>query len=300
MNQTVCAPYLLVAPGTSQDEFDEEETMRRVIGHRTLALGALIVVALVSAACGGTSQGAKATVSPAVLADLAPTGTLRVAIQSSPPFMAQMDATTGSWTGVGVGLAAALAKALGVPYQVVETSDPPKIAAEGSAGKWDVAFIPFFPPAAQQVAFAPAYMLVPHGLTVRSDSGIQNLAEADQTGIRIASEAGSGHTQMLIAYLKHAQVVQVTSEDQGLSMLQTGQVQAYASGRFELLRLAGTMNWLRVLDGDFFVAHFAAAIPNGHAAGLAYLERFIASEKASGAIAALIASTGLVSLSVAP
>jgi polar amino acid transport system substrate-binding protein len=200
---------------------------------------------------------------------------------------------------VAVGLTAALAKSLGVPYQVVETAVPPKIAAEADAGKWDVAFLPIVPGPALPVQFTSPYMLVPHGLTVRSDSNIQNLAQADQPGVRIASEAGSGHTQQLISYLKHAQVVQVAGEQQGLQMLQSGQVQAYASGRFELLQLTARLNWLRVLDGDFFVAHFAAAVPTTHAAGLAYLSDFIEREKASGAVAALIAATGLVSLSVA-
>jgi len=210
-----------------------------------------------------------------------------------------MDPATGSWNGVAVGLAAALAKGLGVPYQVVESAEPPKIAGEAGTGKWDVAFLPIVPGAALPVAFTSPYMLVPHGLTVRSDSNIQNLAQADQPGVRIASDAGSGHTLQLIAYLKHAQVVQVSGEDQGLQMLQSGQVQAYASGRFELLQLAAKLNWLRVIDGDFFVAHFAAAVPTAHGAGLAYLSIFIEREKASGAVAGLIAATGLVSLSVA-
>ena len=62
-----------------------------------------------------------AQVSPAILSDLAPTGTLRVGINHGNLVLAQKNATTGEVKGVAVDLAHELGRRLGVPVQLVQS-----------------------------------------------------------------------------------------------------------------------------------------------------------------------------------
>ena len=62
-------------------------------------------------------------VSPAVRADLAPTGTLRAAINYGNPILAQGSPASGDLRGITVDLARELARRIGVPVALVPYDD---------------------------------------------------------------------------------------------------------------------------------------------------------------------------------
>ncbi len=265
----------------------------------------ITLLAALVAGCGSTTgTPSSATKNPAgpsaaVLADLAPSGKLRVAVQAHPPFLAKKDPATGAVKGVAVDMATALAARLGVPFEIVEVDEPPQILAGAGAGKWDIAFLPVTPATAQAVDLTAPFMLVGHTFVVRADSALHSITDADKPGIKIASGADAGHTPPLAAYLKQAQLLKV-DDTTAIEMLKTGQVDAYASGRFILLKTASQDSSLRVLDGDFFVGKLGLAVAKGHAEGLAYLTQFVEQVKSSGTVQKAIDATGLQALAVAP
>src|SRR5215472_8794795 len=75
--------------------------------------------------------------------DIAPTGSLRVAVAVGPAastFWAVRDPASGQARGVTVELAKAAAAKLGVPLKVVEYQNSGEIAAAKDA--WDISFMP--------------------------------------------------------------------------------------------------------------------------------------------------------------
>src|SRR5579864_4279385 len=120
---------------------------------RTIALVLVAVIGLLSGACGTSSSShagagpsttaapTPTTASPALVADLAPTGTLRVAAPAVSPFLAHGTPPTG----VGVTLAMALAARLGVPLATTVYPDPPAVLAAAHTPGWDVAVLPMLP-----------------------------------------------------------------------------------------------------------------------------------------------------------
>lgn len=265
----------------------------------------MAVLMVVVVACGSSANtGASSTQSPpgppaAVLADLAPSGRLRVAVH--PPFLAQKDPATGEVKGIAVDMANALAARLGVPMDIVEVDEVPQILSGAGAGKWDIAFLPINPATAQALDVTAPYMLVGHTLVVRADSPLHSVSDADKPGNRIASGKEAGHTPPLAAYLKQAQLIKVDDDDTAaIDMLKSGHVDAYANGRFILLKEASQDASLRVLDGDFFVAKLGVGVPKGHGTGLAYLTQFVEQMKSSGTVQMAIDATGLQALAVAP
>jgi polar amino acid transport system substrate-binding protein len=274
---------------------------RRTGFFRTALVGLLAVLAAGCAATAGSASPATqkpAGPSPALLADLAPSGKLLVAVQTPPPFLAQNDTATGEYIGVAVAMAAALAARLGVPLEIVEVDAPPQILAGAGSGKWDIAFLPITEATAQAVDLTAPFILVGHTFIVRADSSFHNITDADKPGIRIASGTDAVHTPPLAAYLKQAQLVKV-DETAAIAMLKAGQVDAYADNRFALIKMASQDSSLRVLDGDFFVVKLGVAVAKGHADGLAYLTQFVEEAKSSGMVQKAIDATGLA-LTVAP
>ena len=278
--------------------------------RRFLSLVSPAVIALVGvAACGSSTSPSRsgtqntpaaARVAAAVLAELAPSGRLRVGIPMDPPLFGVKDAATGTLHGIGVDLAMALAQQLGVPVTTVSYSDSGAAVASARSGAWDVGILPVNAQAAAVANLTSPFLLVPHTFLVRADSHIRTVADADQPGVRIASEAGTPHTAVLAGQLKHAQLIKVDNTAAGLRMLAAGQVDAFADGRPALRAIAAQVPGVRLVADDFFVARFALAVPLGHTTGQAFLARFIESEKASGFVQQAIDRLGKPDITVAP
>ena len=82
---------------------------------------------------------------PNPVAQLAPTGKLRVAIAIAPSPSAQFaikDEATGAYRGVAVILGTELGKKLGVPVELVVHNGSGEIQNSAADNKWDVAFLP--------------------------------------------------------------------------------------------------------------------------------------------------------------
>src|SRR4029453_9006981 len=101
--------------------------------------------------CVTTSQ-----VPAAAVADLAPTGKLRAAINFGNPILATKDAATGEARGVSVDLSRELARRLGVPVELVTYDAAGKVVEGLKAGAWDVAYFAIDPARAVDARFHPA------------------------------------------------------------------------------------------------------------------------------------------------
>jgi polar amino acid transport system substrate-binding protein len=247
---------------------------------------------------GSSTAGSSPTpsVSAQVRADLVPTGSLRVALPLAPPIIASKDPSTGELKGIGVDLGKDLAARLGVPFVAVVY--PKMTAAMADSSHWDIVFGPTSPsPAAD---FSSPFLLIPHTYLVATSSGYHTAQDVDQTGVKIASVAGSPHTPKLQAALMHATVVLVPDDATGITKLEAGQVQAYASGGFDLFDLTTQISGYRVVDGAFFTAQFGIGLPKGHAAGMTYISEFVSAAETSGLIQQAITRTGKQDLQVAP
>jgi polar amino acid transport system substrate-binding protein len=275
--------------------------------YRKLIALAGLGLALVTTACGSSGSSSSATTStpsttaqtaasPAVVADLAPTGRLRLAVFAGPPFLAAGTPPSG----VAVNLGSALAARLGVPLVTTVYDDPAKLVAAAQNPGWDVAVLPIMPALESKVDYSGPAILVTHTLIVKPGSSIQSLADTDQPGVRIASVDGAGHTQILAGQLHHATLVKVASQADGIAMLKAGTVDAFAGGRFAMGSALAQIPGSRVLSDNFFTARFAMAVTTGRAGGLAYLTEFVEELKASGAVQHALDAAHVTDVPVAP
>ena len=111
---------------------------------------------------------------------------------------------------------------------------------------------------------------------------------------------GDGSDLYLSRTLKRAGLVRTDSHGAAVDLLRTGGADAKASPRFVLLTESSEVPGSRVLDEGFADISFAAIVPKGQAARLAYVNEFVEDAKASGLVKHIIESLGLQGVKVAP
>ncbi len=151
------------------------------------------------------------TASPAVVAQLAPTGTLRAAINFGNPVLATKDPATGDPRGVSVDLARELAKRLGVPLALVTYTAAGKVVADARANVWDIAFVAIDPARAVDMDYSAPYVLIEGAYAVPRGSPIQGNADVDRAGNRVVVATGSAYDLYLSRELKQAQIVRTAT-----------------------------------------------------------------------------------------
>ena len=257
---------------------------------------AIRVVGLIwLASCAMTSQ-----VPPAARSDLAPTGTLRAAINFGNPILAARDPSTGEPRGVSVDLSRELARRLGVPVQFVTYDAAGKVVEGLKSGAWDVAYVAIDPARAVDISYSAAYVVIEGAYLVPQDSSIRSNADVDRQGVRVAVGAGSAYDLFLSRNLKFAKIVRAPTSPAVTDMFMAQKLEVAAGVKQQLEADARRIPGLRLLEGRFMVINQAMATPRGRDAGAKYLREFVEEMKASGFVAQALERHRIEGASVAP
>jgi polar amino acid transport system substrate-binding protein len=232
--------------------------------------------------------------------ELAPTGTLRVAVFTGNPVLGSRDKETGEVSGTTAAMGRALAKAAGVPVKITGYSAIAKMVEDAKTGEWDVAVVAFDPSRRNVVEFAPPHIVVDLTYLVAPGSTIRSVPEADKPGVSIAAAKGAATTLFLERTLRSAKVVQADNEPAAFGLIKDGRAQVYAQNRYMLLGLADGLPGARVLEDRFSAAEMCLVVPKGRTAALAYVSEFVEASKQSGTVQRAIDDAKLRGVSVAP
>jgi len=246
------------------------------------------------------SSASMSSISPAVRADLAPTGTLRAGINYGNFILARKDAATGQTRGVAIDLTRELAKRLGVPVEIVAYDSVAAMVDAAKTGSWDIAFLGIDPARAGEIGFTAAYLQIEATYLVPAGSDLRTVADVDRDGVRVAAPARANYELFLSRNLKRAQLVRAATADAAFELLASGRVEALAGLRQALIGLTDKLPGSRMVDGQFMAVQQAVGVPQGRDAGLVYLRGFVEEAKASGLVGRAIAETGARGVSVAP
>jgi polar amino acid transport system substrate-binding protein len=241
------------------------------------------------------------TPSQQVVAELAPTGVLRAAINMGNFLLVTGKAPSGDPTGVSADIAAAIAARLGVPVKYVPYARPGELADDAEKGLWDIGNIGAEPQRAAVINFTAAYCEIEATYLVPAGSPIRGVGEVDRPGRSIAVTARSAYGLWLENNIKQAKLVQFDSADAAVKAFVDDKMDAYAGLRPALGALAEKLPGSRILDGQFSAVQQAVGTPKKNTAGFAFLRDFVEEAKRSGVVASLIERHGVTGrLSVAP
>jgi len=251
---------------------------------RTLTLQLCRQVAALLAAGLLTACAAVPPAPTLAVAQLAPGGTLRAAINYGNPLLAARDAN-GEARGVSVDLARELARRLGVPVELVTYTAAGKVVEGIKAGAWDVGFFAIDPVRAADTDFSTAYLLIEGAYLVPVDSAIRRNEDVDREGVRVVVGRGSAYDLYLTRELKRATLLRAPTSQAVTDMMVAEKIEVAAGVKQQMRADAKRLPGLRLLDGRFMEIRQAMAVPKGRAAGAAYLREFVEEMKASGFIA---------------
>jgi polar amino acid transport system substrate-binding protein len=233
------------------------------------------------------------------VADLAPTGKLRAAINFGNPVLASRDAA-GQPRGVSVDLARELAQRLGVPLEIVPFEAAGKVVEAGKAGQWDIGFVALDPARAQDIEQSPPYVVIEGAYLVRQDSPLKENAEVDRAGNRVVVGPRSAYDLFLQRSLKQAKIVHAPSSPEVVSYFLKNNMEVAAGVKQQLEADAAKTPGVRLLPGRFMVINQAMASQKGKAAGARFVRDFIEEMKASGFVARALERHAIQGAAVAP
>ncbi len=235
---------------------------------------------------------------PEVIKDLAPTGTLRAAINAGYVVLVQKDAS--GVHGVTVDLASELARRLGTPLALTVYDAAGKVTDAVKNGEWDIAFLAIEPVRAAIIGFTAPYVIIEGTYMVAADSPLKTIADVDRNCIRIAVAKGSAYDLYLTRTLQHATLVRYPSPPLGFEGFIADKLDAAAGVRQFLDAFAKTRPDMRVMPEHFQEIREAMGTPLGRDAGLQYLKTFVEEMKASGFVAKSLARAGQADAVIAP
>lgn len=240
------------------------------------------------------------SIDPAVIAELAPSGTLRAGINLSNFLLVTGKAENGDPVGVSPDMAAEIARRLGAELELVTYPDPGSLADAAERGEWDIGNIGAEPQRAQTIAFTAAYCEIESTYLVPAGSPIASVADVDRPGIRIATKGRAAYGLWLENNLKHAELVRTDSIDSSFDAFVEQGLEALAGLRPRLIADVKRLPGARILDGQFSAVQQAVGTPRGNGAAAAWLAGVVEELKASGFVAGLIEKHAVEGLSVAP
>jgi polar amino acid transport system substrate-binding protein len=235
------------------------------------------------------------TIPSDALKELAPTGSLRAAINLGNPVLAQ--GTTEAPRGVTVDLARELARRAGVPLELVPFDAAGKVFEALKGGLWDIAFLAIEPVRAAEIAFTAPYVIIEGVYVVPIDSPLKAVADVDRAGVRIAVNTGSAYDLFLTRTLRQAEIVRAS--DSAVAFV-NDKLEALAGVKQPLVEFVKKHPDTRMIDGRFMEIRQAMGTPQGRAAAAGYLKGFVEEMKTSGFVADALKRSNQPDATVAP
>jgi polar amino acid transport system substrate-binding protein len=234
-----------------------------------------------------------------VAAQLAPTGTLRAAINYGNPVLAREDPATHQPRGVSVDLARELARRLNLPVSLVTYDAAGKVSDAVKSNVWDICFLAIDPARAAEIDFTAPYVVIEGTYLVPAPSPLQSIDQFDREGVRIAVGRGSAYDLFLTRAMKHAELVRSPSSVGAVDLFLREKLDAVAGVTQPLAEYARTHPEVRVIPGRFMVIQQAMGVQKDRPLALAYLRGFVEEMKASGFIAKSLDASGIREATVA-
>ena len=236
---------------------------------------------------------------PDVRSELAPSGTLRAAINLANFLLVTGRSSGGDPEGVAADMAAEIARRLDVPITYVPYDTPAKLADAATDDAWDIGLIGAEPARARTIAFTAAYTEIEATYLVPAGSTLHAVADVDRAGVRIAVSGGSAYDLFLSRSLQHAELVRANGLDASCDLFVEQKLDALAGLRPRLLSDVERLPGARLLDGRFTAVQQAVGTPRPRERGAAFLREVVEDAKASGFVQQLIDRHGVRGLSVA-
>lgn len=241
-----------------------------------------------------TASAALASDVSAVRAELAPTGTIRIALVEAPTAGAFfVGRRNGDPNGLTRDLGQALADRAEVPATFVVFPNSGEATEATRLGAVDVAFMPVDATRRDLLAFGPAYYDLESTYLVTGASGVTDVAGVDRDGFRVVGIAGTTTIRASARTLTKTQPQPVPSVADAIAMMKDGRADAFALSRDTLAPVLPQVPGSRIVTGGFQQTSVSVAVPKDRPAALGFVTEWLTGAKRDGTVRRLFDANGL-------
>lgn len=228
------------------------------------------------------------TIDHAIVAELAPTGTLRAAINLGNQILAH--GSTGVPAGVTVDPARQLAAGLGLESSLVSCDAARSSFMTLRSGAADIGFLARDPERETALRFSDPYVTIDGVFAVPTASPLTEAGDVDRPGVRVALNQGSAYDLFLSRTLRHAEIIHAGD---GIAAFDAQRLEAVAGIRQSLTRHLANRPGVRLLEPPFMQIHQCLAIRRDRTdAALRFLNDTVAALIRSGFVDAALTRAG--------
>jgi polar amino acid transport system substrate-binding protein len=214
-------------------------------------------------------------------AAVAPTGTLRVAINLGNSVLARRN-PDGSLGGITAAIGRELGRRLAVGVELVPYAQAGDVFAALDRDEWDVCFLAIEPVRAAKIEFTEPYITIDGVYLVPASSTLHDAADVDRAGTRVGVIVQSAYDLFLTRELKQATLTRLAGPDEVVAALRGGQVDLVAGVRPQLEADLARVPGSRLLPQPFMSIRQAMGVPRGRDAAASHAAQFIATLKREG------------------
>lgn len=259
----------------------------------SMSLSACFNLTVVHQTTDNSARAKADAVSVEVRQALAPSGVLRVGVYPGSPTSWVKDPKTGESVGIALDLGKGMAKRLDVPVQVLQFDRVAQVLDALKDGKVDMTFTNATAVRAKDMDFTEPLVRLELGYLVIGSSPLKSLNDVDQAGMRVGVSQGSSSQGVLTQRFKLAKVVPAESLAQAQILLNTQQIDAFATNKGILFEMSDVLPGSRVLSGRWGLENLAIAIPKGREIGRSFVENFAKEVSRSGELDKAVQRSGL-------
>ena len=210
-----------------------------------------------------------------IIAEFAPNGLMRAAINAANAALVQVDPISGEIAGPSADIARRLGAELGTQVSLVGYPAAAEIMAAIDRDEWDIALIAEDPARADRLFFSPPYAVIAATYAVRVELPCRTSDDVDASGIRIATARSAAYTSKLERLIERATLNYANSPSSAFELMASGGCDAAAGIRESLVRFALEVPGMRVVDGAFSEIKQTVAIRHGSPQAAALLTDFL-------------------------
>jgi len=160
-------------------------------------------------------------------------------------------------------------------------------------GKVDMTFTNATAVRAKDMDFTKPLVRLELGYLVAAQSALKNVQNVDQPGMKVGVSQGSSSQGVLTQLYKNAKVVPADSLAKAQTLLNTQQIDAFATNKGILFEMSDTLPGSRVLEGRWGLENLAIAIPKGRDVGRTFVQEFANQAERNGFLAKALQRSGL-------
>ena len=230
---------------------------------------------------------------------LAPSGVLRVAINTGNAVLARLN-EKGEPEGISVDLARELARQRGLGITLHPVNAAAKSVEAVVAGEVDLGFFAVDPTrGGAGIIFTDPYVLIEGWYLVRENSPFTDNASVDQPGVRIVVGKGSAYDLFLSRNIKRATLDRGTTTPEVVDYVVRNGSEVAAGIRQQLEADMKRYPGMRLLPERFMVIRQAMGVPTSRGEAVTqFLNGFLQEARTNGFLAGLLVKHGITGVTI--